>query len=82
MLRAAIHAHYRSEAGVDGSMGRIITSVALQTREAFTKSADLERMMQLYPMFGADVALSHHRQGKISLPEGLVRHHCSHCKTV
>jgi hypothetical protein len=56
MLRAAIHAHYRSEAGVDDSMGRIITSVALQTREAFTKSADLERVMQLYPMFGADVA--------------------------
>jgi hypothetical protein len=82
MFQAAIHAHYGSGAGMDDSVGRIVTSVALQTCKAFVETVDLECVMKLYPMFGADVALSNHRQGKISLPDGLVRHNCFHCKTV
>jgi hypothetical protein len=58
MLQAAIHAHYGSGANVDGAMGKLITSVVLNVHQTFTELPDFERMMQSYPMFGADVALT------------------------
>jgi hypothetical protein len=79
VLRAAIHAHYGSGANVDGTMGKLITSVAIQDRKEFIKTADFERVMQSYPMFGADVALYLFREGKNHLPVGVVAHRCSYC---
>jgi hypothetical protein len=79
VLRAAIYAHYGSGANVDGIMGKLITSVAIQDREDFMETADFERVMQSYPMFGADVALYLFREGKIDLSEGVVMHRCSCC---
>jgi hypothetical protein len=79
MLRATIDAHYGSGANVDGFMGRIITSVAIQTRKAFTKTAEFQRMMQSYPMFGADVALLTYRGHKVNALGEMVEHTCSHC---
>jgi hypothetical protein len=67
MLRAAIHGHYGSGANVDSAMGKLITSVVLENRVGIIRTVDFERMLQAYPMFGADVALALHRKDKIDL---------------
>jgi hypothetical protein len=60
-------------------MGKIITSVAVQTRKAFSKTAEFQRMMQSYPMFGANVALLIYRELKVNSLGEMVEHKCSSC---
>jgi hypothetical protein len=64
ILQAAIHAHYGSGATVDNLLGKLITSVVLNMHTTFTTMPAFEGMIQLYPMFGADVALAMTRRNQ------------------
>lgn len=78
LLQVAIDAHYGAGANIDSAMGKLIASVVLSARVAFTETADFERIMQSHPMFGADIALALRRADHRRF-ENISAYSCASC---